>query len=36
MELKEKKDLGCFALDLLDKNGEFHVKFSKIQIIPIY
>ena len=29
IELKEKKDLDCFALDLLEKNGEFQVKFSK-------
>ena len=29
MELKEKKDLVCFAYDLLEKNGEFQVKFSK-------
>ena len=29
IELKEKKDLECFALDLLNKNGEFQVKFSK-------
>lgn len=29
MELKEKKELVCFALDLLEKNGEFQVKFSK-------
>ena len=28
IEIK-KNDISCFALDLLDKNGEFQIKFSK-------
>ena len=28
LELKEKKELNCFALDLLNQNGEFQIKFS--------
>ena len=29
IELKEKENLCCFALDLLNKNGEFQIKFSE-------
>ena len=29
IELKEKNDLCCFASDLLNKNGEFQIKFSE-------
>ena len=29
LELKEKKELNCFASDLLNKNGEFQIKFGK-------
>ena len=29
LDLKEKKELNCFALDLLNQNGEFQIIFSK-------